>query len=129
MVYARGTSREDLLQAMRARHTYAATDNIIADWRCMAGGRDHILGDEFNITQPPEFRLKLRGTNPFNKVTLIKDDVEVKVTEPKQAEVELTWTDPQPTAGKTSYYYVRGEQTDGEIVWVSPMWVNYQPEK
>jgi len=43
--------------------------------------------------------------------------------------VELTWTDPQPTAGKTSYYYVRGEQADGEIVWVSPMWVTYEPAK
>ena len=27
--------------------------------------------------------------------------------------------------GKTSYYYVRGEQEDGEIVWASPMWITY----
>lgn len=36
-------------------------------------------------------------------------------------------------AAKNSYYYIRGEQvpdTDratGEIVWVSPMWIRYQP--
>ena len=30
--------------------------------------------------------------------------------------------------GKTAYYYVRGEQEDGELVWASPMWITYQPE-
>ena len=129
MVYAEGTSREDLLKAMHARHTYAATDNIIADWRCQADGRDYMLGDDFKSSQPPTFRLKLRGTGAFSKVTIVKDDVEVKVIEPNQADVELTWTDPQPTAGKTSYYYARGEQADDEVVWVSPMWVTYEPGK
>ena len=38
-------------------------------------------------------------------------------------------TDPDPISGKTSYYYARGEQADGELVWVSPMWVDYQPNK
>ena len=41
------------------------------------------------------------------------------------AEVEFSWTDTQPSAGKTSYYYVRGEQTDGELVWVSPMCISF----
>ncbi|MCB1122634.1 MAG: DUF3604 domain-containing protein, partial [Verrucomicrobiae bacterium] len=123
MVYSRGTGREDLLEAMRSRHTYAATDNIIADWRC----GDHMLGDEFTVRKVPTFELELRGTDNFSKVTIIKDDVEVKVLEPNTAEVKLTWTDPNPTAGATSYYYVRGEQVNDEIVWVSPMWVNFQP--
>ena len=125
MVYSEGTAREDLLKAMRARHTYGATDNIIADWRC----GEHMLGDEFKISEPPAFRLKLQGTGAFSKVTIIKDDVEVKVIQPNQAEVELNWTDPAPTPGKTSYYYARGEQANGELVWVSPMWVNYEPAK
>ena len=129
MVYAEGTSREQLLKAMRQRHTYGATDNIIADWRCTANGREHMLGDEFKTGETPTFRLKLRGTGPFSKVTIIKDDVEVNVTQPNQAEVELTWTDPKPAAGKTSYYYARGEQADGELVWVSPMWVTYESGK
>jgi hypothetical protein len=64
-------------------------------------------------------------------VTIIKDDVEVQVFKPNQAEVSLKWADPTPTKGKTSYYYVRGEQapdepgSPGELVWVSPMWITY----
>ncbi len=129
MVLAEGTSREDLLRAMRARHTYAATDNILADWRCRANGRDYIHGDEFTTGEPPTFRLRLEGTAPFAKITLIRDDVEVHVAEPNQRIVELSWTDPKPQAGKTSYYYVRGEQSDGELVWTSPMWVTFQPAR
>ena len=129
MVYAEDTSREALLRAMRLRHTYAATDNIIAEYRCKAGGKDYMLGDQFTTSDPPTLRLKLRGTAPFSKVTLVKDDVEIHVITPNKDTVDLTWTDPKPTAGKVSYYYFRGEQTNDEIVWVSPMWITYAPAK
>ena len=56
------------------------------------------------------------------------------VSEPNEQEVHFQWTDPNPTLGKTSYYYVRGEQqpdldgaTAGELVWASPMWISVQP--
>ena len=54
------------------------------------------------------------------------DLVVVDVSEGLQkADVEFTWKDNAPESGKTSYYYVRGEQENGEIVWVSPMWITY----
>jgi len=34
---------------------------------------------------------------------------------------------PAATPGNTSYYYVRGERADGELVWASPMWITYKP--
>jgi hypothetical protein len=30
-------------------------------------------------------------------------------------------------AGRTSYYYVRVEQADGNLAWASPMWITYRP--
>jgi hypothetical protein len=129
MVYAEDRSREALLRAMRARHTYAATDNIVADFRCRAGGKDYMLGDSFSTAEAPTLRLKLSGTSPFSKVTLVKDDKEIHSITPNSAQVDLTWTDPSPTSGKKSYYYFRGEQTNGELVWVSPMWITYTPAK
>jgi hypothetical protein len=127
LVYAEGNSRAAILKGMKQRHTYAATDNIIADFRCQVGEKEYMLGDEFTSPVAPTFRIKLVGSEPIAKVTLVKDDVEIPLATPDKAEVELTWTDPSPTAGKTSYYYVRGEQTDGELVWVSPMWITYKP--
>ena len=72
-------------------------------------------------------RCKLVGTAPFKNVIIIKDDLEIETLKPNKSDVDFTWTDPKPAAGKTSYYYVRGEQTDGELVWASPMWIKYEP--
>jgi hypothetical protein len=134
LVVAEDNSRAALLKAMRQRHTYAATDNIIAEYTCTTGGKTYMMGDEFTSTTPPTVRVKFIGTEPFKKVTLVKDDVEIILGEPNKAEVEFTWTDPNPEPGKTSYYYVRGEQSPGkgesigELVWASPMWIKYEPK-
>ncbi len=135
VVLAEDTSRAALLKAMRQRHTYGATDNIIAEFTSAANGRTYLMGDEFTTAAAPSFRVKFLGTAPFAKVTLVKDDVEYVLGTPGKADVEFVWTDPAPVAGKTSYYYVRGEQqpgpgeTVGELVWASPMWVTYAPKR
>jgi len=59
-------------------------------------------------------------------VYVIKDNKYVYTASPGRAMVDFTWRDANPEVGKTSYYYARGEQQDGEIVWVSPMWVTYK---
>jgi hypothetical protein len=116
-----GFSRAELLSAFQQRHVYGATDNILAEF----SSGNHIMGDEFTTSTSPEFRIKLTGTAPFAKVHIIKNSKYVYTVEPKTATVSFTWRDTTPTSGRTSYYYVRGEQEDGEVVWVSPMWVNY----
>jgi hypothetical protein len=118
-------TREALMDAFRKRHVYASTDNILAEFR--AG--DHVMGDAFTapVSSPPTFQVKLAGTGPFAKVVIVKDNQYVYSQEPKKPEVSFTWRDTAAKAGaKPSYYYVRGEQENGEIVWISPMWVTYQ---
>jgi hypothetical protein len=135
LVYAENNSRDALLKAMRQRHTYAATDNIIAEFTCAAGGIKYIMGDEFSTKEAPTLNLHLIGTAPFARVVLVKDDEEIKTWEAGNAELRISWTDPSPVAGKTSYYYFRGEQqkqgteSNGELVWASPMWITYNPVK
>lgn len=124
MVYTDDTSREGIIAAMRKRHTYGATDNIIADVRCKAAdGSERMMGDEFSVKGAPTLDIRFVGTAPFSKITLIKDNVEIPLEAPNSKEVKLTWTDPKPEPGKTSYYYVRGEQANSELVWASPMWI------
>lgn len=116
-----GYSRAELLDAFQKRHVYGATDNILAEF----SSGSNIMGDEFSTATKPEFQVRLSGTAPFARVHIIKDNQYVYTTEPKTAAVKFSWRDANPTPGKLSYYYVRGEQTDGEVVWVSPMWVKY----
>jgi hypothetical protein len=77
------------------------------------------------VPRSPKLKLKLAGTAPFAKVQVIKDGKYVYSISPNTAQVSFTWRDTEAAAGKESYYYVRGEQADGEIVWVSPMWIKY----
>jgi hypothetical protein len=128
MILAEENTREAIVAAMKKRHTYAATDNIIADYRCTAGGTDHMMGDEFTTASAPELRIHLEGTAPFSKVVFVKDDVEVFTATPGIAKCDVKWTDPNPKDG-TSYYYVRGEQANGELVWASPMWITFKAGK
>jgi hypothetical protein len=120
--WAEEPSREAILRAMKQRHVYGATDNIIADVRCGS----QMMGDEFTLASAPSLKVKLIGTAPFKRVDIIKNNTYVYQATPEKQEVEFTWTDRSATPG-TSYYYVRGEQEDGELVWVSPMWITYQP--
>ncbi len=118
-VLASAPTRDAILDALRKRHVYASTDNIVADVRC----GDRIMGDEFSVSAPPSISVKLIGTAPFSKVTIVKDGHDAYTLEPKTKEVDFTWRDDAAQSGKTSYYYVRGEQSDGQLVWASPMWI------
>ncbi|MBN1418741.1 MAG: hypothetical protein JXP34_08185, partial [Planctomycetes bacterium] len=128
-VYVEEPGPRAIVEAMRRRHVYGATDNIIADVRC--GG--HFMGDEFEVSSQPTLAVKLIGTAPFARVVIVKDGTYVHSIEPKTRTVEFQWTDHDVRPGKTSYYYVRGEQRAegegeaGELVWVSPMWIRYEP--
>jgi hypothetical protein len=132
-VFVTEPTREAVLEAVKKRRVYGATDNIIADVRCKAGGVEHFMGEEFATNQAPTLSIHIVGAQKIAKVTIIKDDEEVHVVQPDRQDVTLTWTDPKPTPGKTSYYYVRGEQapdmagaSSGELVWASPMWITYE---
>lgn len=118
---AKDLSRESLLEAFQKRHVYGATDNILADVR----SGPYIMGDAFSTQEAPALHVKLKGTSKFAKVVIVKDSNYVYSTDPGSDAVEFSWRDNNPTKGKTSYYYVRAEQDNGEIVWASPMWITY----
>ena len=144
-VWVEEPTREAILDGLKRRRVYGATDNIIADVR----SGEHFMGEEFTVAKPPTLEVKLIGTAPFAEVVIVKDNQYVYSTRPDKETVEFEWTDQDAKPGQTSYYYVRGTQVgqtvqrkvnspttgqrvtveldNGEIVWVSPMWITYQP--
>ncbi len=120
-LYVKDLTRESVLDALKKRHAYASTDDIVADVQ----SGTHMMGDEFSTPDPPTFKVKLRGTSKFSKIVIIRDGKYVYSISPKIQEVDFTWRENQPIKNQTSYYYVRGEQDNGELVWISPMWIKY----
>src|SRR5262249_2017524 len=110
--------RSAILDAIRKRHCYGATDNIVLAVR----SGDHIMGDEFTASRPPTLEVTAIGTGPIARVVVVRDSKAVATLPANGMEYKGTWTDPQPAAG-THYYYVRVEQADGQLAWASPMWI------
>ena len=115
-------TRDGIMDAFHKRRLYGSTDNILADVR----SGSHFMGEEFTTTTVPVIQVKLWGTDKFAKVHIIKDGNYAYTVEPNNKTVDFTWRDAAAQKGGTAYYYVRGEQADGELVWVSPMWINYR---
>ncbi|MBI3698014.1 MAG: hypothetical protein HY238_24660 [Acidobacteria bacterium] len=118
MVYSDQATRAGIIESIRKRHTYAATDNILLEYWM----GDHFMGDEFTAGRVPELRVKIRGTAPVRKVSIIRNNKYIGEQTPGTAEVAFSFRDNSPVGG-TSYYYLRVEQADGQMAWSSPIWV------
>jgi hypothetical protein len=121
-LWVKEPTRAGVMEALKKRRVYGATDNILAE--VTAGG--HFMGEEFRSAGPPAIHVKLIGAREFAKVHIIKDGSYVYSSEPRNRTVDFLWRDNAARRGSTSYYYVRGEQADGQLVWVSPMWITVE---
>jgi len=114
--------REAICQALEARRSFAATDNLIIDFR--AG--EHFTGETFSARGPLPLKAYIRGTAPLARVTLIKNNRVIYAAPGAGAEMNFTFTDTGATS-REAYYYIRVEQQDGQLGWSSPVWVSATP--
>jgi len=127
-------TRQGIIDAMMARHTYGAMDNIIMDVRC----GEAMMGDEIVFAKKnPTFNIRIYAAKPLNEVAVIRDNAVVWSVNPSltssTAQYESDWTDCACAEGY-HYYYVRarqndgametdGGQIDGTMAWTSPIWL------
>jgi len=122
-LYTTGLSRRELVEAMRARRTYAASDNILLDYRLVeAKGAEHLMGSSVVTAAAPLLKIHAVGTAPIHRVDIIRNGRYVYTAEPGQVQAQITFRDTQAAPGE-AYYYVRVLQYDGQIAWSSPIWV------
>ncbi|MFB3902143.1 MAG: hypothetical protein ACE15E_01710 [Acidobacteriota bacterium] len=122
MVYTDEPTRESIFKAVRKRHTYAATDNIVLDFRMGS----HFMGDEFTAKRLPPVQVRVVGTSPIERIDIIRDEKLIYSGKPGKKEVTLTHDDKEAGPG-THLYYVRVIQDDWEMAWSSPIWVTLKP--
>jgi hypothetical protein len=118
-ILAEEFSRSGLVEAMKKRHSYAATDNIILDVRCGQA----IMGDEVRMERP-RFAVIALGTGAIATVEVLRNSRVVHTARPGGAEARFEWEDAAPPAEKTNYYYIRVTQANGQMAWSSPIWVS-----
>jgi uncharacterized protein DUF3604 len=126
MVWAEDRTREAVLEAMKARRTYAATDNIVLEFWI----GEHFMGEAFRAGDEgvPEIHVRAVGTRPILNAEILRNSESVYRSSPNQKDLDFRFRDLEPLPG-TSYYYVRVSQVDGQTAWSSPIWVERAPAK
>jgi hypothetical protein len=124
-LFVENNSRQAIIDAFKARHCYAATDNIVLVVRM----GDHLMGDKFETSERPTFEIEAHGTAPIAKLHIVRDNKYIYNSEPGKQQFHTSFTDQDAQPGKQSYYYVRIEQADQSknLAWASPMWITYNP--
>jgi len=121
-VYAKSSSREDIVAAINARRTIAGTDKIFIEFSC----NGHLLGSVFETTDKPVMTVAVRGTAGLKAVTIVRNEKDLKRYTPGETKTfDVKFTDDAPVAGENRYY-IRVEQVDGNMGWASPVWVTFK---
>jgi hypothetical protein len=118
MVYLEEFSRAGIIEALRKRHCYAATDNIILEVK----SGDHMMGDIFDSNASVKIDIYVRGTDVVKQIDIIKNCEIVDTITCMKQEFKVSWQDKNVKAGE-NIYYVRIMQENGELAWGSPMWI------
>ena len=118
-VWATENSRRALFDAILARRTFAATDRIALELRI----GDTLMGEQTHLNSGnPTLQIRAAGTAPIDEIQIIRSNRVIATLRPNTRDVDLKHIDPDPLPGP-SYYYVRLHQTDGNVAWGSPIWV------
>lgn len=120
-LYVRERSREALIEACRARRTFAATDTIVLEF-CLG---DAFMGEEVRTRQTPVLRAMVRGTSELDRVDIVRNNEFVYSVNPEGSEYRFEFADSQLSKGQKAYYYLRCVQDNAELAWSSPIWVEW----
>jgi hypothetical protein len=129
-IWAEQVSRDGLLNAMLARRTCAASDEIVL--KVTAPGR--MVGEKFAwpADKPFEMEIAVSAPDTILRVDVVRNSKYIFTRAPGARTATLRFRDADPPQGP-AYYYVRvfqrdPENPDGdpEIAWSSPFFVNYK---
>ncbi len=129
-IWASETTRASLFDAMLARRTFAASDEISV--KATAGG--HMVGEAFtaSVASPPAIVVEVEAQDQILRIDIVKNGEYVYTQRPGSRAAALSYKDSHAAPGE-SYYYVRIFQADPdkpdgdpEIAWTSPFFVRYE---
>ncbi len=122
-VLADTLTKEAVLNAIRNRRTFAVevnpkTDRMGLLFQC----EGHWMGSQFEtLADTVHFDITVWAENDFISVELMRNGTQVAYASPGTNYYEWHPEDDPPMG--ESYYFLRVQQTDGDYMWSSPIWV------
>ena len=122
MILSKDFTRESMFAALKARHAYGATDNIILDFQAELDGRTAIMGDIMKGDKAPSLTIKAQGTDRIKQLVIVKNQQIIYERRPNADSITLRYRDANFEPG-SNYYYMRVLQNNGMVAWSSPIWI------
>jgi hypothetical protein len=122
IAYATGKSYEELVEALRARNFYIATDDI----HLLARVDRRMPGEVFQSSFKPKLSVVVQGTGKLAKVEVWVDGKVVHSEEPPGLAAVIEYENKTADHAWHSYV-VRVVQADGGMAVTQPFWIRYQP--
>lgn len=117
-VYVKNFTRAGILEALRQRRTFGATEVVYLNITI----GDRAMGQELSLDSAPNLEISAYGAEPLARIEIVKNNCIVFFKDLSDKEVHFTFHDEDSKQG-TSYYYVRVTTTSGALAWSSPFWV------
>ena len=126
-VWAPELTNEAILDAIKQRLSYAATDNIVVQFEAHVGNRTPLkMGAEIAVSEAPEFVFRAVAPRPVASVEIIRSGEVMYSVEPQTSEVKISYRDSDAPQDGSAHYHVRLVQDDGQIAWSTPIWIEYR---
>ncbi|MBI3971984.1 MAG: CehA/McbA family metallohydrolase [Chloroflexi bacterium] len=125
-ILAPALSRESVMAALRARRCYATTGaRMLLD--CSVDG--HLMGEEFTTrAATAHLTARVTGDGELARLEVIRDNAVVHTQQVASRQAALDLTLPLEP-GKTTIFYLRVAQADGQVGWTSPVWVSREQSR
>ncbi|MBK9123642.1 MAG: CehA/McbA family metallohydrolase [Chloroflexi bacterium] len=125
-VLASDLTRDAIFDAIWQRRCYATSGvPIVLNFRV----NDHLMGSELATSTPPRLTVAVKGTAGLQAVDIIRSGHPFGgmqfVPGADISSVEFELFDRIIIPGEHHYYYARVTQSDGNMAWSSPIWVDY----
>lgn len=124
VVIAEENSRDSIWEALAARRAYATTGTrILLNFRI----NDFQMGSEIEWEKgSPRIHVQVAGTDILDSVEIIRctENGYEQFSIPCEGFKTLDYSITDHTFSGSAMYYVRLAQTDGEMAWSSPIWLD-----
>ena len=125
-VWAAELTNTAVLDAIKQRRSYAATDNIVLQFEATSNGAPKVkMGGELAASDPPSLSFRASATAPVDSLEILRSGEVVYSSTPGTATVAVDFRDEDAPGHGSAHYHVRIVQRDGQIAWSSPIWVDF----
>jgi hypothetical protein len=126
-VWASELTNTAILDAIKQRRSYAATDNIVLQFEATADSAPKVkMGGELTASNSPSLSFRAFATAPVDSLEIVRSGEVLYSAKPGTSEVAVDFRDEDAPGEGSAHYHVRIVQRDGQIAWSSPIWIDFE---